>query len=98
MMLLCPGLHQEIGNSVYGRLFITHPLLGCGEMPAPQGFSVQRPMLQEQVTDSSGGSDEDTIFYQNQNTLGCWIFLLYRGYRNLEREAKGLKKLCGNTK
>lgn len=97
-MVFCPGLHQEISNSVYGRLFITHPLLGCGEMLAPQGFNVQRPMLQEQVTDSSGGSDEDTIFYQKQNTLGCWIFLLYRGYRNLEREAKGLKELCGNTK
>lgn len=98
MIVFCPGFHQEIGNSVYGRLFITHPLLGRGEMLAPQGFNVQRPMLQEQATDSSGRSDEDTIFYQKQNTLECWIFLLYRGYRNLEREAKGLKNLCGNTK
>lgn len=92
-MAFCPGLHQEIGNSVHGRLFITHPLLGCGEMPAPQGFHLQRPTLQEQITDSSGGTDEDTTFYQKQNTLECWIFLLNRGYRKLEREAKGLKKL-----
>ena len=98
MIVFCPGFHQEIGNSVYGRLFITHPLLGRGEMLAPQGFNVQRPVLQEQASDSSGRSDEDTIFYQKQNTLECWIFLLYRGYRNLEREAKGLKNLCGNTK
>lgn len=62
-------------------------------MPAPQGFHLQRPMLQEQITDSSGGTDEDTTFYQKQNTLECWIFLLNRGYRKLEREAKGLKKL-----
>lgn len=52
-----------------GCLLLIH-FLDVVKCKHPKGFNVQRPMLQEQVTDSSGGSDRDTIFYQEAEHPG----------------------------